>query len=230
MASVKYRSTIPQADGALLAWAQNASAKISLSPTTYGLTAAIATSLASALSGYQTALAACERFSRNRTSVIAKNAAKDLLVAQCRDIVGLVDYTSTVSDEERSELGIPPRKQRTPIGPPTFAPEIDIVSVVGRTVTVRVHGTEGSRRGRPAGVAGLQLYSYAGTNPPQDPNLWRFEGASTLTVTTVEFPLSVEAGTQVWFKACWTSPRNQCGPASAAVPTYIQYGASTMAA
>lgn len=119
----------------------------------------------------------------------------------------------------------------TPIPAPTIAPDLDVVSVVGRTVRVRLHATTtGSRRGRPPGVAGASVFSHVGPEPSANVADWRFVGNTTRPTFDVEFDDDVAPGAQVWLTAFWYNPRAQSGPSAAPVTTHVQYGGISVAA
>ena len=86
-----------------------------------------------------------------------------------------------------------------------------------------------TRRGKPAGVDGLSVFSFVGTSAPTDEANWKFEGNTTRTVVDVLFPATVVPGAKVWFTAFYFNARKQRGPAATAVGTNIA-GGSAMAA
>ena len=107
---------------------------------------------------------------------------------------------------------------------------IDILSVRGNTVTLRLHAAgDSSRRGKPAGVNGAAVYSFVGAVPPTDERAWTFEGLTSKVKIEVTFPGTVTPGSQVWFTAFWFNERKQNGPAATKVTTNLQ-GGGAMAA
>ena len=220
-------SFLPNKDAALLAWGANLYAVANLAPTTYGLTTGQCTAFNTLLTAYQTALAACDPGVRSKAAVLAKNNAKAALKTNARFLAKLVEGTSTVTNAQKATLGLNVRAMPSPIPAPAFAPQVDIVSVIGRTVKVRLHNSEtAGKRGKPAGVKGAAVFSYVGATAPTDPTLYQFEGNTTLTVVDVAFPGTVAAGATVWITAMWFNERTQSGPAAAPVQAIIQYGMS----
>jgi hypothetical protein len=224
------KSFLPDKDAALLAWSLNFSSKISATPVLFGLTSALATSYALLHTGYADALGACAPGERSKTLVSQKNAARASLKASARLLAKLVEGTATVTDAQKIELGLTVRQQPTPIPPPAVAPALDVVSVLGRTVKIRLHdATDAARRGKPAGVDGATVLSYVGTTAPADLGAWKFEGNTARTTVDVAFPNSVAPGAQVWLTAMWFNERKQAGPNCAPVGTNVQFGGSMAA-
>jgi hypothetical protein len=223
---------LPSTDDGLKAWAVPFSAKCTATPVPLGITAAIATVLATKLTTFSDALAeAQDPATRGPATVLAKDTAKDDLVGYIRSVVRQIQGTITVTNEQRQELGITLRDtEPSPIPPPAFAPKIDIVSVTLNVVKIHLHDAENpSRRGRPVGVDGAALFTFVGDEPPTTEAGWKFEGITTKTDRDVAFPSTVAPGSKVWFTAFWFNPTKESGPSAAAISTYLQ-GGSAMAA
>lgn len=217
-------SFLPRSDQALLAWSLNFSTRITATPTAYGLTAAQATSYSTAHSSFASALAECDPDERNKIAVANKNNSRTGLKTLARQLALIVQGTGSVTDGQKLELGLTVRQQPSPIPPPADPPALDIVSVIGHTVRIRLHdSTDASRRGRPPGVYGATVFSYVGAEAPTDPAEWKFEGNTGQTLTSVEFPLTLAAGTRVWLTAFWFNQRKESGPGCPPVNTNIQY-------
>ncbi len=191
------RSFLPDRDSALLAWSLNFKSLITATPTAYGLTAEQASVYDALHEAYATALAAADPSIRNKPATATKNVRRAMLKTQARLLAGLIEHTVSVSDAQKLELGLTVRKPPTPVPAPSASPNIDIVSVNGRSVKVRLHGDEPGRRGRPAGVQGASVFSYVGEQPTDDISAWKFEGSTTRTRFDVEFPATVQPGTKV---------------------------------
>ena len=220
----------PTTDTGLLAWSLNFQTILTASPTTYGLTAAQMTAYGTLHTNYATALAACDPGQRSKTAVAAKNSARSSLKQSARLLANIIDGQSTVTDAQKIDLGLNVRNAPTPTPAPADAPALDIVSVSGRTVSLRLHdATDASRRGRPAGVAGATIFSFVGATPPAGTAEWNFEGNTTKTNFDVVFPESVAPGTLVWLCAFWRNETDQSGPACSPISTNVQFG-SAMAA
>src|SRR3954471_21610221 len=98
---------IPRSDQDLEAWATNFSSLITAGPTAYGLTAAIATTLAGKVAVYSAALAAATNpATRGGATVLAKRTARGDLVAYCRQLARAIQGNLTVTDAQRYALGL----------------------------------------------------------------------------------------------------------------------------
>lgn len=192
----------------------------------YGITSAQSTAfgvLNTALQGAYSA--AVDPSTRTPVTVAQKNLAIKNMRADAVLLSKIIYATSTVSDAQLIGLGLLPRSVRTPIGPPTTSPIVEVGVVSGRLVNVRLHSSDSERRGMEAGAKGCNLYSYVGSAPPVNPRDWHFEGMATRTITQVQFPDSVASGASAWLTARWVSNRGATGPASEPVPFTIQGGA-----
>ena len=215
---------LPDTDAKLLAWVNNFKTIITATPTTYGLSAAQATSFGTLVTNFSTALAACDPGVRNKSSTATKNSCRDLLKKSARELSSIITGQPNVTDSQRYALGLNVRAIPQPVPPPSNQPLIEVVSVIGRKVSLRFKSTATiGKRGRPAGTIGLQVYSMVGTQFTENPADWTFCGTTSKVYFDVEFPASVEAGSQVFFVASWVNPRLQTGPASNPVSTFLQF-------
>jgi hypothetical protein len=110
---------IPANDQDFEAWADNYSTLITANATSYGLSAAIATTLAGKVSAYSTALeAATNPQTRGGSTILAKDTARVDLEAYCRQTARQVQGTMTVTDQQRFDLGLTVRDtEPTPVPP-----------------------------------------------------------------------------------------------------------------
>ena len=208
------------------------STKITATPTAFGLVAGQATAYSGLNSAFSSAyLLAIDPVTRTKGAVSAKNVAKGNLKTMASNLAKIIDGTPAVTDAQKITLGLNVRATPTPIPPPSSAPAIDIVSAIGRTVTIRLHdSTDTTKRGKPALVNGACVYSFVGATPPAATTGWTFEGVTSRTVVPVQFPTTVAGGAQVWFTAFWFNERKQNGPASDPVASYLPGGSVSMAA
>jgi hypothetical protein len=196
-----------------------------------GLTSAQATAYGVVNTAFATAYGvATDPATRTSAAIEARNQARENLVTMAKQLSDNIINNPAVSNATLMELGLDPRRERTPIPPPTTSPDIDIVSVVGRTVKIRLHSAGSSRRGKPDGVNGVAIFSHAGATAPASINDWTFEGNSGKTIVDVVFPDTVAPGSLVWFTAFWFNNRKQSGPACDPVSINIAGGGVSMAA
>ena len=215
----------PRKDSELFTMAANAATLITATPSAYGLVAGQATTLSGLSATYDSAYnLAVHPLTRTPTNIEAKNAAKKALVQNLRDLNRYVQANKTVSDQKKMEIGFPVYAQRTPIPVPSDAPVVKSVVTVGRKTKMAIRGMEGERRGKPTGVQGALIVSYAGEVPPTDLGLWKIEGLSTRTDFEITWGPNVPANSPLWVSAAWYSPRGQAGPVC--TPIAISLGAT----
>jgi hypothetical protein len=225
------QSFIPSRDALLLDWSNNFNTLITAAPTTYGLTAAQATTYGTLNTAWSDAYTtATAPSTRTRGTIAAKNAARATLVENARLLARIVQATSTVTPQQKIDLGLTPRDViPSPINPPTESPVIELVSALGRMLKVNLRSVGSERRGKPAGVHGASVFSFIGAAAPADIADWTVQGSTTRTSFEVEFAASVPAGSQVWLTAFWFNPRSQSGPACTPISAYIAGGVAQAA-
>ena len=222
---------LPNTDARLLAWSLNFSTLITATPTAYGLTTAQANTYRGLHNAYATALAACDPSMRTKMAVATKNTARNNLKANARLLANLVNGTASVTNAQKLQLGLTVKAKPTPIPPPSAAPALDVMSVAGWTVKVKLHDTaSGKKRGKPPGVSGASVFSFVGPAAPTNISAWTFQGSTGRTSIDVEFANTLAAGTTVWLTAFWFNGRKQSGPACSPVSTNLPGGSVSMAA
>jgi hypothetical protein len=218
---------VPVKDSLLLNWATNARTRGSAEPERFGLSAeqmaAFGVVYAAFVSAYN---AANVPGARSKSLVVAKDAAKALLLASAREVYGMVQACASVSAADKELFGVRVHRRPSPHPVPAHPPALDVLWVNGKTVGLRLHdAVHPSRRGKPVQVAGASVFSFIGAEPPADPAGWKFEGNTTRATFEATFPDSVAPGTQVWLTAAWFNQRVQPGPRCAPVSTHLQFGA-----
>ena len=218
-------------DAELYTGSQSFSTKITATPTAFGLVAADATSYAALNAIYETAyLEAVDPETRTKGKIAAKAQARVNLMAAAADLAKKIDGTSTVTDEQKIDLGLSVRATPTPIPAPDEAPNVDILERIGTTVKIKMHDGSGTRRGRPVGVQGASVFSHVGATPPATLGDWKFEGNTTRTKIDIQFNPTLPAGTIVWITCFWYSPRGLSGPGCTPVSAILAGGGMVMAA
>ena len=203
-------------DGPLLTFATDFSSKVTATPTAFSLTAGDATSLASLVSGFSTALAAAnDPATRTKVTVAAKQTAKILLVADIRALAKRVQASPTVTPAQKASLGLPIHSSsHTPQPAPSTEPVLSVVATNNLSNTFNVHDIlTPTRRAKPANAAELQVFDWPGDNAPADKSLWRFRGS----FTKAQFALAydpADAGKPVNVAARWANRKGEVGPFS----------------
>lgn len=222
---------LPTREADLLGWSNNFATKLVGGPADYGITQADATNYQALQTAFaMTYAAATNPNTRNKPSIAAKNTAKQSMIEATRSLVQIIQYGPEITNMKREELDIPIRdNEPTPIGLPTEMPRLSVTRVTGAVLELEILNQENQRR-KPAGVRTAWIYTYVGPAPSPDLKLWRFEGGSTRSNPTIEFPESVTAGTEVWITALWVNPTDQPGPACAPVKAHINFDGLNQAA
>ena len=203
---------------------------ISTGFASYGLTNSQATAFGSLNTALQSAYSdAVNPSTRTPVSIEAKTLALNAMRANAILLAKIIYATATVNDSQLVALGLLPRSSRSPVPAPSVAPDIDVVSVGGNTVRIRLHQAGSTRRGKPVGVDGASVFSFVGSTPPDEMSEWKFEGVTAKTVVNIVFGPATVPGAKVWFTAFWFNERKQSGPAATPVGTNIP-GGGAMAA
>ncbi len=223
---------IPSQEAELVTWSTNFDAQINNDPPAVGLTVEQTGGYSTLQAAFVAAFQASQDPStRTPSTIVTKNEAKDALVANARHLARIIQACPTVSDTQRSDLGLTVRKtEPSPVPVPEEEPHLDIQERFGSVVRIRLHDDTASRRGKPEGVEGAMVFSFVGPTPPTDLEKWSFEGNMTRALVDVAFDPALAAGTQVWLTAAWYNPRGQSGPGCTPVSTTLVGGAITQAA
>src|SRR3954466_6404576 len=98
---------LPSREAQLVAWVSTFKTLITATPTAYGLTAALATTYGTLAPNYVNAynLAQADA-TRTPSSIIAKDAARTLLIANTRVLARIVQATPSVTAQQKSDLGL----------------------------------------------------------------------------------------------------------------------------
>ena len=187
---------------------------------------------ASKQSAFAAALSASQSpATRGKSTVLLKDSLKRDLTGYSRLLVRTVQGVSTLTNQQKSDLGVTVRTIPGSIPAPGTAPQIDFIAVSGRKVKIRLHDSaSGSKRGRPPAVKGVSIFSHVGPAAPGTIADWTFEGNTSKTLMGVQFPDTVPAGSLIWLTAFWYNAKSQAGPMTAPVSTNIAGGGVSMAA
>jgi hypothetical protein len=218
---------IPRRESELVTWAQNLSTRLNVSPLVFGVPVATAALLETRTDAFVAAYElAANDATKTRGVVAAKNDAKRLMRQTITDVCRLVEGTATVTDQQKYDLGVTVPVQPSSIPVPANAPGMEVLKVEGRRVFVRFFDTTNpSVRRKPAGVAGVALFSHTGGEvAPTDPGAYKFEGQTTRMTAIVEFPSEVTPGTRVHLTGFFFNPRGMSGPACQPISTNIEFG------
>ena len=226
-------SYLPLTDSGLDDWAKNFATQITsaLDPVAVGLTLDEASAYAGLQGDYAAKLlASVEPGTRGPATVLAKNLAKKALIAQSRKLAMAATNHVGTTDVQRQALGLKIKAlDPAPVPVPEFAPQLDVVSVQGRRVALRLRNSVNGERRKPAGVQGATLVSYVGDSLPERIRDWSFEANTTRADVELVFEDSVPMGTKVWVAAFWYNRRAESGPACSPVSLHLGFGAMSQA-
>lgn len=222
---------LPSTDSGLLDWSANLAQKISSDPSAYGLDPEQCDAFALAQAAYASALRIANTpDTRTKISIIRKNQAREFLKDAARLINAIVKSQPNVSDAQKAELLLTVPAKRSKVPPPVDVPLMTVLSVVGRTVRVKLRRREGERRAWPDGVQGAAIFSYAGSALDEDTAVFQFQMNITSKEAEIDFPRTLPPGTNVWLTARYFNRRQELGPASPPIQTILQFSLIPLAA
>jgi hypothetical protein len=213
-----------QAD--IVAGSANFASLIATDFAVLGLTSAQATSFGTVNTALQNSYtAAITPETRTPVSIEQKNLDIRSMRTMAINLAKIIYATPTVNDAQLVALGLLPRTVPTPIPAEMNPPVLEVMSVSGRMVNVRIHqSTNPESAGKPLGSAGAQVFSFVGAEPPTDPKQYHYEGLATRRKFSVMFPNSVPTGATAWLAAAWLSKRGVSGMACNPVQVTVQGG------
>jgi hypothetical protein len=218
-------------DADIVAGSANFAALIATGFASYGLTSAQSTAFGLLNTALQSAYtAATNPSTRTPVTIQASRQAIINMRASAVLLAKIVYATASVTDAQLVALGLLPRASRTPIPVPSTPPTVEVLSVSGRLVNIRVHDLDSERRGIPFGARGANIYSFVGPEAPTDPRQYHYEGVTTRAKAQIIFPDSVVSGALVWLSASWVSARGQVSIGSTPISFTLQGGAIPAAA
>lgn len=204
---------IPGPDANFQAWQANFVTYANANLAALGLTAADMAPITAAQGSWATA------FPAHVAAVAAAKAAKQTkdearagYVAVIRPLVRRLQASAVVSDAERAALGITVRQEPGPIGPPTTAPVCTIECGNRLQQVLRFNDSATpTRKAKPAGAIGVEIWNKVGTAPPAGEADLRFVAVDTNSPYVMNFD-SADGGktNYVWMR--WVSPTGERGP------------------
>ena len=208
-------SYIPATDAGLVDWGSNFSTLLTADPTSYGEDAPTAAAVAAAFATYDGAYTlAVDPATRTPATVSAKDAARVDFELAARPVAQRINARTSVTNEQRTALGITVRKTtRTPVPPPATAPQITLRSQIPGVASVQIRDeTTPTSKAKPLGVIGVDMHVYVGDTPPAEYEDYPLAKTTGKTPNTLEFDSS-QSGQQAHVVARWTT---RSGPAGTA--------------
>jgi hypothetical protein len=149
---------IPSADAAFLAWAQNLTAYVTQHFSAWNIPSP-QTVLTPLLTAFETAFEVCQNPNRGKLDTQKKNEARKGLEKEIRVYnKAYLLYNPAVADDDRTAMGLPVYSgTRHPVQPPTTSPQLLPDTGTRRIIKVYYKDEGASRRGKPAGVKGIEV-------------------------------------------------------------------------
>jgi hypothetical protein len=204
---------LPGPDADYQAWVANFVTYANANLAALGLVAADMTPVTTAQTAFNTGFAA------HVTAKAAAMAAKQTkdesrasLTNAIRPLVRRLQASTVVSDAEKASLGITVAATPSPIGPPTTAPIVSIECGNRLQHTLRfVDSATPTRKAKPAGVLGVEIWNKVGTTPPASESELRFVAIDTDAPYVINF--AAEDGTKnAYYWLRWVNPTGERGP------------------
>ena len=121
-------------DAQFLTWVKAFSNRLTTAPLDYFQTVTVATDYAEQVGIFEARYeTATNPLTRSKPNVEAKTTQRKSLTVLTRSIVGNFESNMGCTDELREQLGLQPKKARTPILPPDYAPTVELVEPVSYT-------------------------------------------------------------------------------------------------
>ena len=206
---------IPGADGEFDAWQDNFVTYASANAAALGLDPLVHIPPLTAAQGVwttdhpaNTAAQAAAQAARQ-----AKDAARSAFEDVIRPLVRQLQASPEVDDEERAALGITvPDTTPTEVGPPKTRPvvSVDTSQRLRHTIAFADEATP-TRKAKPAGVRGAQLWVKIGDPAPVDPSELTFLAVDTRTPYVADFD-GADVNKVAHYMLRWESTRGETGP------------------
>lgn len=163
---------IPATDAAFDSWLANFSALITAAPTTYGLTAPDAVTIAASYSAWNAAfLLATNPTTRTTPAIAAKDAERLLAEQVVRPFAVGISRNPAVTNLDKTAVGVNlPNTARTPIPPPLTVPGLTLVAAIHFVHTLAFRDTSTpTTKAKPFGAIGMELWRTLAVGASTDP-------------------------------------------------------------
>lgn len=208
-------SYIPATDSGLDVWGDNFATLLTADPTAYGEDAPTALTVQNAYDAYKAAYdLANDPNTRTPPTIADKDAERVNFETAVRPVALRINARDSVSNTQRSDLGITIRKlTRTPVPPPSTAPAITLRSQIPGVARVQIRDeTTPTTKAKPLGVIGVDMHVQVGGDTPVDFEAVPLAKTVGKTPNTIEFDPG-DAGQTAYVVARWTT---RSGPAGVA--------------
>ena len=195
-------------------------AAIAADPTSYGSTVSEMTAFGTLCSSFTAARGVCsEPSTATEVATQEKLTIKAQLVAFMRSLGRRIQANPAVTPAMKTAATLPVHQSEpTPTPVPGTRPVAQVKTVIGRNIVVLVTDElTPTKRARPAGYAGYEIFSWVVTDgttmPPADLEKWRYEGQSTKAEATIGYN-GEDVGKTVIIVVRWFNRKGEVGPTS----------------
>ena len=204
---------IPGPDANFQAWQSNFVTFANANLAALGLVAADMTPVTAAQTTWAAAFPAhITAAAAAKAAKQAKDDARSVYVAVIRPLVRRLQASALVSDAEKASLGITVAQTPAPIGAPTTAPIVSVECGNRLQHTLRfVDSATPTRKAKPVGVLGVEIWNKVGTTPPAGEADLRFVAVDTNAPYVLNFD-SVDGSKTAYYWLRWVSPTGERGP------------------
>jgi len=139
-----------------------------------------------------------------------------------RDVTRVIQADRHVSDAARKDAGIPVHKTtRTPVAKPKTFPLAQVIASDRLEHTLSfANAATPTRRARPKGCTGAEIYLLVDESMPTNPDDYRFVALATRSPHIVTFA-SVDGGKTANYLLRWINTRGEYGPWSQLVSATV---------
>jgi hypothetical protein len=160
---------IPSGDAAFLEWEKNLLSYVGQKFTQWNIPTP-QTTLVPLAAAFEAAFEACQNPNRGKLDTQKKNEARKSLEKELRIYnKAYLLYNPAVTDDDRTAMGLPIHKGgRSPVQPPKTSPQLLPDTSTRRIIKVYYKDEGATRRGKPAGVHGIEIKWAKLKEPPTD--------------------------------------------------------------
>jgi hypothetical protein len=204
---------IPDSDAEFDAWQNNFVTYLTDHKSELGLVAADLTPLTTAQTawsnGYSAHVAAQ---AAAQSASTGKDANRTAYEAVLRPVVARLQVSATTTDAHRAGLNITIRsKARTAPGVPATRPVAEIDAGTPRRHVIDFRDEGATRKAKPAGVMGAELWRAVGDAPPSDPGQCQFLALDTEAPYVADYA-GPQVGKKAFYYLRWVNKKGQPGP------------------
>lgn len=215
---------IPSAEGQFDAWARNFVHVIKEHPETYRMDSDEIKEFSRMLNAWDGHYAAAiEARDAARAATAVKDESRHTLEERIRQAAKRIQADVRISNHARAEAGLPIHKtRRTPVAVPKTSPIAQVITSDRLEHSIMFSdASTPTRKARPNGCTGAEIYVAIADHVPQDPSEFRFAALATRTPHVLKYK-GEDGGKLAHYLLRWVNTKGETGPwsqvASATIP------------